>query len=196
MIRINKKCLEFENSKILFSIIQSRHSKATKYRVYCKYNPSIESADSIEWWYCTCKSGEGLVVCCTHVATIIYRVAKNVCISVISSQWLSYWQSQSGLQLSSSHSESSHWHRQLGFNDKTFNIQIDLALFQSFLLICWTISIISVWNWISLNNIQKVTINNRRNPKSEQKIIGCACVHQRYFQFRIIFAYKSATPTG
>ena len=62
MIRINKKCLEFENSKILFSIIQSRHSKVTKYRVYCKYNPSIISADSIEWWYCTWKSGERLVL--------------------------------------------------------------------------------------------------------------------------------------
>ena len=73
MIRMCKQCLEFENSKILFSIIQCRHSKATKYRVYCKYNPSIASADSIEWWYCTCKSGERLVGCCTHVATITRR---------------------------------------------------------------------------------------------------------------------------
>lgn len=71
-IRVNKSCLNFDKSKILFLIIRSKHSKATKYRVYCKYNPNIKSPDSIEWWYCTCKTGERTVGCCTHVATIVY----------------------------------------------------------------------------------------------------------------------------
>lgn len=66
-IRNNKDCVDYEDSKILFSIIQSRHSKAAKYRVYCKYKPNVDCVESIEGWYCTCKSGARTVGCCTHV---------------------------------------------------------------------------------------------------------------------------------
>jgi hypothetical protein len=74
-IRVNKECLNFKNSKILFSIIKSRHSSSTKYRVFCKYSPYSDTVDGIESWYCTCKAGMRTVGCCSHIATIIYYLS-------------------------------------------------------------------------------------------------------------------------
>ena len=77
-IRVNKKNMNYKSSKILFSIIRSRHSKATKYRVYCRYNPDIHTVDGIESWYCTCKAGSRTVGCCCYVASIIYYFAHGI----------------------------------------------------------------------------------------------------------------------
>ncbi len=74
-IRINKNNLVYENTKIMFAIIQSRHSKSTKYKVYVQYNPNIITTDSIKSWFCTCKSGSRTVGCCSHIAAIIWYFA-------------------------------------------------------------------------------------------------------------------------
>ena len=71
-IRINKECLNFNNSKIVYSIIQSRHIGSKKYNEYVKYKPLTYTLDGIESWYCTCKAGMRTVGCCSHVASIIY----------------------------------------------------------------------------------------------------------------------------
>ncbi len=71
-IRINKECLNFNNSKIVYSIIQSRHIGSKKYNEYVKYKPQTHTLDGIESWYCTCKAGMRTVGCCSHVASIIY----------------------------------------------------------------------------------------------------------------------------
>ena len=56
-IRVNKDNIIYENSKILFATIVSRHSNSTKYKVYCKYSANSDSIKGIEGWYCTCKDG-------------------------------------------------------------------------------------------------------------------------------------------
>jgi len=71
-IRINKECLNFLKSKIVYAVIKSRHSNSTKYNVYVKYQTNSNSVDAIESWYCTCKAGMRTVGCCSHVASIIY----------------------------------------------------------------------------------------------------------------------------
>ncbi len=70
--RINKECVNFNNSKIVYSIIRSRHIGAKKYNVYVKYKTEVNSLDGFESWYCTCKAGMRTVGCCSHVASIIY----------------------------------------------------------------------------------------------------------------------------
>ena len=74
-IRVNKDNSIYENSKILFATIVSRHSNSTKYKVYCKYSANSDSIKGIEGWYCTCKAGMRTVGCCSHVAAIIYYFA-------------------------------------------------------------------------------------------------------------------------
>ena len=74
-IRINKNNLVYENTKIMFAIIQSRHSKSTKYKVYVQYNPNNNTPDSIRSWFRTCKSGSRTVGCCSHIAAIFWYFA-------------------------------------------------------------------------------------------------------------------------
>ena len=74
-IKVNKKNLNYESSKIIYAIIKSRHSNATKYKVYCRYKPNINEVDAIESWYCTCKTGMRTVGVCSHVASVIYYFA-------------------------------------------------------------------------------------------------------------------------
>ncbi len=70
--RINKECVNFNNSKIVYSIIRSRHIGAKKYNVYVKYKTEVNSLDGFESWYCTCQAGMRTVGCCSHVVSIIY----------------------------------------------------------------------------------------------------------------------------
>jgi hypothetical protein len=70
-VRVSKSIINVGQSKLLYSIIQSRHSNQVSYRVYVKYNPSISTIHSIESWYCTCKNGSRTVGCCSHVASVI-----------------------------------------------------------------------------------------------------------------------------
>ncbi len=77
-IRINKDILIFENSKILYCFIQSSHSNSTKYRVYIKYNPKKSDIESIESWYCICKSGARTVGCCSHIASVILYLSNTI----------------------------------------------------------------------------------------------------------------------
>ncbi len=64
--------MNFNNSKIIYSIIQSRHIGLKKYIVYVKYEPQTHTLAGIESWYCTCKAGMRTVGCCSHVASIIF----------------------------------------------------------------------------------------------------------------------------
>ncbi len=70
-VRVSKSIINVAESKILYSIIQSRHSNQVSYRVYVKYKPSISTIHSIESWYCTCENGSRTVGCCSHVASVI-----------------------------------------------------------------------------------------------------------------------------
>lgn len=71
IIRVAKQIQNLENSKLMLLEIQSRHSNAIDYRTYVKYQPSLNSFDAIEGWYCTCKDGARTVGCCSHVASLI-----------------------------------------------------------------------------------------------------------------------------
>jgi hypothetical protein len=61
-----KKIDENKGSKIICSLIQSRHSNANKYKAYVKYKPLVTTVESIESYYCTCKNGLRTVGCCSH----------------------------------------------------------------------------------------------------------------------------------
>ncbi len=82
-LRVNKQNMNYNSSKILFAIIRSLHSKATKYRVYCKYKPHIHAVDGIESWYCKCKAGSRTVGF-SHKAPIIYYFAHGVYLNKLS----------------------------------------------------------------------------------------------------------------
>ncbi len=77
-IRVNKETVCIDSSKIIYSIIQSRHSNKTKYRVYIKYKPEKRTIESIESWYCTCKNGCRTVGCCSHIASVILFLSNLV----------------------------------------------------------------------------------------------------------------------
>jgi hypothetical protein len=55
--------------------VQSRHSNAKTYNTYVTYKPNNDSLDAIDSWFCTCKSGKRTVGCCSHVATMIYKLS-------------------------------------------------------------------------------------------------------------------------
>ena len=53
--------------------LQSRHKNATKYFVWVQFLASHESSPGkITGWFCQCKSGQRVVGCCAHVATVIW----------------------------------------------------------------------------------------------------------------------------
>ena len=74
-IRINKTSLNYQDTKILFALIRSRHSKSTLYKVYIRYIPNTRDDSSIQSWFCTCKSGSRTVGCCSHISAIIWYFA-------------------------------------------------------------------------------------------------------------------------
>ena len=39
------------------------------------YKPNNNSLNAIDSWFCTCKSGKRTVCCCSHVATMIYKLS-------------------------------------------------------------------------------------------------------------------------
>ena len=69
---INKQENICEGLKIVLINVQSRHSNATKFRSYVKYKPNLDSHQSIEGWYCTCKNGSRTVGCCSHISSVIF----------------------------------------------------------------------------------------------------------------------------
>ncbi len=88
--RINKECVNFNNSKIVYSIIRSRHIGAKKYNVYVKYKTEVNSLDGIESWYCTCKAGMRTVGCCSHVDSSTFTQKQDF-INIINSIEFIQW---------------------------------------------------------------------------------------------------------
>lgn len=64
--------LEESDENILRCTIQSRHSNATRYKVWIQYSLI---GDPIRAWYCTCSSGARTVGCCGHIASIIWYLS-------------------------------------------------------------------------------------------------------------------------
>ncbi|XP_065675501.1 uncharacterized protein LOC136091722 [Hydra vulgaris] len=71
IILIDKNIQQVQNYKLISAEIQSRHSNATKYRLYIKYLPNIDSPESVLSWACGCFSGLRTCGCCSHIASII-----------------------------------------------------------------------------------------------------------------------------
>ena len=63
------------NVTLIRTRVQSRHSNAKTYNTYVTYKPNNNSLDAIDSWFCTCKSGKRTVGCCSHVATMIYKLS-------------------------------------------------------------------------------------------------------------------------
>jgi hypothetical protein len=65
---------ENENAERVIHIrLQSRHSSATKYHTYVKFDPEQRIAwEKIVAWYCTCSCGARTMGCCAHVTTTIW----------------------------------------------------------------------------------------------------------------------------
>ncbi len=61
-----------DDSHILKLQVQSRHMGSKKYRCYVDYLPYSISHAGILRYYCECKNGARTVVCCAHVAAVIY----------------------------------------------------------------------------------------------------------------------------
>ena len=61
-----------ENSELLRSRIQSRHSNAVRYYAWIRY---ILPTNAIHSWYCQCRSGARTLGCCGHVASVIWYLA-------------------------------------------------------------------------------------------------------------------------
>ena len=74
-IMVADKIGNYEDSKLLYAHVQSRHINAVKYKCYFKYLPSIDNVNSIEEWYCTCPTGNRTVGCCVHLTSIIYYLS-------------------------------------------------------------------------------------------------------------------------
>ena len=56
-----------DNPLLMRASLQSRHSNAKKHNVWLQY-----SSSNIIGWYCTCKSGEWGLGCCSHVACVLW----------------------------------------------------------------------------------------------------------------------------
>ncbi|XP_062577231.1 uncharacterized protein LOC134239089 [Saccostrea cucullata] len=61
-----------ENDRLLKVKIQSRHTSSKQYLVWIEY-----SDYSVEAWYCTCRAGARVVGMCSHIAAIIWYLAKG-----------------------------------------------------------------------------------------------------------------------
>ncbi len=71
LIKVDQNNINDGDFKILTSEKQSRHSNATRYKVFIKYKPNDNSSNSITSWACSCFSGSRTVGCCSHVAALI-----------------------------------------------------------------------------------------------------------------------------
>ena len=69
-ININPK-----NLQLISAQMQSRHSNATKYRVFILINSEKSFANSIEYTYCTCKTGCRTIGTCAHSASFIWYLS-------------------------------------------------------------------------------------------------------------------------
>jgi hypothetical protein len=64
-----------QNTHLIRTRIQSRHSNSTKYNSYITYSSEPNDNNPIKDWYCTCKSGKRTVGTCSHVASVIYYLS-------------------------------------------------------------------------------------------------------------------------
>lgn len=68
-----------DHSKLIYSVVQSRHRNSTKYQVLIQYKPTDQKCpgnyENVLAWYCTCFVGARTVGCCSHVASIIFYLA-------------------------------------------------------------------------------------------------------------------------
>ena len=71
----DKKNVLDPNVTLIRTHVQSRHSNAKTYNTYVAYKPNNNSLDAIDSWFCTCKTGKRTVGCCSHVATLIYKLS-------------------------------------------------------------------------------------------------------------------------
>ncbi|XP_061191748.1 uncharacterized protein LOC133199988 [Saccostrea echinata] len=61
-----------DNDRLLRLKIQSRHTSSKQYLVWIEYSDC-----SVEAWYCTCRAGARVVGMCSHIAAIIWYLAKG-----------------------------------------------------------------------------------------------------------------------
>lgn len=64
-----------EKLQLISAQMQSRHSNATKYRVFILINSEKSFASSIEYTYCTCKTGCRTIGTCAHSASFIWYLS-------------------------------------------------------------------------------------------------------------------------
>jgi hypothetical protein len=66
----------FDNNTFLLKTrLQSRHSSSTKYNSFINYSTNSSDHNAIKDWICTYKSGKKTVGCCSHVASVIYYLS-------------------------------------------------------------------------------------------------------------------------
>ncbi len=70
-IMISKDIEDFQDGKLIYAHIQSRHKNNTKYKCYVKYLPFVNDKSGVNAWYCTCPNGNRTVGCCVHLTSII-----------------------------------------------------------------------------------------------------------------------------
>ena len=61
-----------DNDRLLRVKIQSRHTSSKQYFVWIEYSDC-----SVDAWYCTCKACARVVGICSHIAAIIWYLAKG-----------------------------------------------------------------------------------------------------------------------
>ena len=58
-----------ENDGVLKAQIRSRHTSNKRYNLWVEYTQGL---NPITGWYCGCRSGARTVVCCAHVASVLW----------------------------------------------------------------------------------------------------------------------------
>ena len=74
-VYLNKDESIFDNFRIIYSDIPSRHIGNKKYRTYVKYVRNVNLSEAIQGWICECKVGHRTLGCCSHITAVIYYLS-------------------------------------------------------------------------------------------------------------------------
>ncbi|RNA38856.1 disulfide-isomerase a6 [Brachionus plicatilis] len=65
-----------EDAKIIFCMMQSRHSNQLRYKIFVRYKQNSTNIDDITR-VCSCNTGKRTLGCCSHGSSVIYRLIRK-----------------------------------------------------------------------------------------------------------------------
>lgn len=67
--------LHRDSPDIIRGQIQSRFQRSKTHSCWVKYSPGVDGLDGIKGLYCSCKTGERTLGCCSHLAAVVKYLA-------------------------------------------------------------------------------------------------------------------------